>query len=355
MHQAPAINRAAEVRLFRRGADAIPYAGLAALAVLAPVYLDDYGLAQVGLALVYAIAGLGVVLLTGYAGQVSLGHAAFLASGAYAEAVLLAHGVPFVVALPAAGALAALLGIIVGLPALRLSGIYLTVATLALAFIAEEVLARWEPVTGGNSGLVVTAPTMLGWELGDERALYYMALALFSLALIGSANLVRSPLGRALIAVRDSEVAASALGVDLARTKLTVFAFSAGLTGVAGALYAHKIAFISPEQFTITASIELLLIAFIGGPGALAGALLGAGFLIGVPQIVALARPLLPPAIATQNSIEAAVFGIALILFIRFEPRGLHGLWLRARASGERIARRRRHVAHGERPGREAP
>ena len=242
------------------------------------------------------MVGVGLMLLTGYTGQVSLGHAAFLAVGAYTEAVLQANGVPFGLSLAAAGLLAGLAGIVIGLPALRLTGIYLVIATMAFGFIVQEVLTRWESVTRGNLGITLRSIDLFGVRLNEEWKLYYLALALLTLVVLGVLNLLRAPTGRAFVAIRDSEISAQSMGIHLARYKTTSFALSAAITGLAGALYAHKLQFISPEQFGIVLSIELAMMIFIGGIGSLHGAIYGAIFLIALPQLIAVAKDYLPAA-----------------------------------------------------------
>jgi len=323
-----------DLRLFRHRGDVVWYGALGLILLAAPLLTDDYGLAQLSFVCIYAIAGVGLMLLSGFTGLISLGHAAFLAAGAYTTAILEQQGLDFAIALPAAALVAGLLGVMVGLPALRLSGIYLTIATLAFAFIVEEVLTRWKGLTGGNAGMLLDDASLLGLAIDSEPRFYYLALGLLVLTMLAGINILRAPLGRAMIAVRDSETAAQAMGVNLAMVKTTAFGLSAALTGIAGALYAHKLTYISPEQFTIFVSIEFLLIVIIGGLGSLHGAVFGAIFVIVLPQLVLIARELLPAAIAGLPGLEAAAFGLALILFILFEPMGLYGMWAKLRHYG---------------------
>jgi branched-chain amino acid transport system permease protein len=270
------------------------------------------------------------MLLVGLTGQVSLGHAAFMAVGAYTEALLQARGVPFLVSLPCAALLSAAIGWVVGLPALRLKGIYLAIATLAFNVIVEEVTARWESLTGGNSGLHLKPIELFGMKVDSDASFYYLCLALTVLGILALMNLLRSPTGRAFVAIRDSEISASCMGVNLATYKTLSFAISAALTGVGGALYAHKVGFISPEQFTLIQSIELVTIVIIGGVGSLHGAVLGAAFIIMLPQGISIAKDWLPDAIP-QAGLQSVVFGLILIGFIVFEPYGLYGRWLKIR------------------------
>ena len=319
-----------DMRLVKHAGQAFWY-GLLGLALAAAPLLPEYYLSQLTFVCIYALVGMGLMLLTGYTGQISLGHAAFLAVGAYTEAVLQAKGVPFGVSLLAAGALAGLAGIVIGLPALRLTGIYLAIATIAFGFIVQEVLARWESVTRGNSGITVKSISVGSFQFDAEWKLYYLALGLLVLAVTGVMNLLRAPTGRAFVAIRDSEISAQSMGIHLARTKTTAFALSAALTGIAGALYAHKVTFISPEQFGILLSIELAMMIFIGGIGSLHGAVYGAIFLIALPQLIAVAKDHLPAAIGHQTGLEPTVFGLIMVLVILFEPLGIYGRWLKVR------------------------
>ncbi len=316
-----------DIRLFEHRGTAFRYAVLLALLVAAPALLDRFFLLQLTFVCIYAVVGVGLMLLSGYTGQISLGHAAFFAVGAYTETVLLSHGWPFLLTLPAAGAAAALAGIVIGIPALRLSGIYLAIATLAFGYIVEEILARWESVTGGGAGLIVDPIRVFGADLTGGWKFYYLCLAVAVAVMLLAINLLRSPMGRAMIAIRDSEIAAQSLGVHLARTKTTVFAVSAGFTGLAGALNAHALGYISPEAFTILLSVEFLLMIVVGGLGSLHGAVFGAVFVIVLPQLVKIARDSLPPAVAAQTGLEAAVFGLVVVLFMLFEPLGIYGAW----------------------------
>jgi branched-chain amino acid transport system permease protein len=319
-----------DIRLFQHGGQVFWY-GLLILALLAAPYLvSGYVLSQLHFICIYSIIGLGLMLLVGYTGQISLGHAAFLAVGAYTEALLQQAGMPFIVSITSAALLSAAVGIIVGLPALRLKGVYLAIATFAFNIIIEEIIARWEHVTGGNSGKLVKAIEIFGYRLASQESFYYLCLGLTLIATFALINLLRSPTGRAFVAIRDSEVSASCMGINLAYYKTMSFALSAGLTGVGGALYAHKVGFISPEQFTLIQSIELVTIVIIGGVGSLHGAVFGAAFIIMLPQGISIMKGYLPDAIP-QAGLQSVVFGLILIAFIIFEPYGIYGRWLKIR------------------------
>lgn len=322
---------AQDIRLFKHSGQVFWYGLLMALLLVAPQFAGEYIVSQLQFVCIYAIVGLGLMLLVGFTGQISLGHAAFLAVGAYTEALLQARGVPFLVSLPTAALLAAALGWLLGLPALRLKGIYLAIATLAFNVIIEEVTARWESLTGGNTGLHLKPVEIFGMKVDGDAGFYYLCLALAVLSVLGVLNLLRSPTGRAFVAIRDSEISANCMGVNLATYKTLSFALSAALTGIAGALYAHKVTFISPEQFTLLQSIELVTIVILGGVGFVHGAVLGAAFVIVLPQLISVAKDYFPSGAGGGSGLQSVAFGLMLILFILFEPMGLYGRWLKIR------------------------
>jgi branched-chain amino acid transport system permease protein len=322
---------AQDIALARHGGHRFWYTALLLALLAAPWVLAEYWLAQLTFVLIYSIVGLGLMLLAGFTGLISLGHAAFLGVGAYTQGVLTAAGWPFLLALACSALLSAAVGVVVGLPALRVKGIYLGIATLAFGFIVEEALARWESVTGGNAGLHVQAPQVLGFKAESAAAFYALCLLVTVLCTLAMLNLLRSPTGRAFVAIRDSEISAQSMGVHLARYKTLSFALSAALAGIGGALYAHKLRFISPEQFGILQSIDLLLLVVVGGLGSVHGAFLGAIFLITMPQLIALGKDWLPAAIGQAPGLQAVVYGLVLIVFVLFEPLGLYGRWLKIR------------------------
>jgi branched-chain amino acid transport system permease protein len=320
-----------DIRLIKHGGQAFWYGLLVVTLFASPWIVTEYWLAQLTFVLIYSIVGLGLMLLSGYTGLFSLGHAAFLGVGAYTEAALGHAGWPFPASFAAAALIAAAAGVVVGLPALRVKGIYLAIATLAFGFIVVEVFARWESVTGGNAGTQVAAPRVFGWSAADDVSFYFVCLVMTIGATLAILNLLRSPTGRAFVAIRDSEVSAQSMGIHLARTKTMSFAISAALAGIGGALYAHKLKFISPDQFDILQSIDLILMIVVGGIGSVHGAFLGAIFLITMPQVIALAKDYLPPVIGQAPGLQGAVYGLVLIGFVLFEPLGLYGRWLKLR------------------------
>ena len=320
-----------DIALAKHGGHVFWYGLLLVCLVAAPWVLQPYFLAQLSFVLIYSIIGLGLMLLAGFTGLFSLGNAAFMGVGAYVAAVLAAKGWPFPVSLALAAGLSALVGAVVGLPALRVKGHFLGIATLSFGFIVEEGLARWDSVTGGNAGLPVKTLLIGSWKADSDEKFYAVCLVVTVLCTLAVVNLLRSPSGRAFVAIRDSEVSAQSMGIHLAYYKTLVFMLSAALAGIGGALYAHKMQFISPEQFNILQSIDLLLMVVIGGLGSVQGAFLGAVFLIMLPQFISAFKDFLPAAIGQAPGLQSVVYGLVLILFVMFEPTGLYGRWLKVR------------------------
>nr|WP_246262059.1 branched-chain amino acid ABC transporter permease [Azoarcus taiwanensis] len=285
----------------------------------------DFALSQLVLVCTYAIAGLGVVLIVGQSGQISLGQGALLALGAYAQALLTARGVPAPLALVIAIGLGAAGGWIASLPARRLGGLYFAMSTLAFALIVEEGLVRWEGLTRGNAGMLVPDFALGGWAAVSPASQALVAVTALALAWWCCHRWVRSHHGLAWRSVRDDEVAAAACGVDVGRSKARAFVVGGGLSGLAGGLYAHFIGFISPEQFGLFLSFELLMLAFIGGSRHLAGAFWGALVIVAIPQFNALLRDLLPAAIVRPAGLEAIMFGLVIVAVILLRPQGIAG------------------------------
>jgi len=306
--------------------------GLLALVLLAlPWLASTYFVGELAYVFILCIASLGLMVLTGYTGQVSLGHAAFLAVGAYGHAWMLGQGVPLLPSLALAGLMCAACGLALGFPAIRVSGLYLAMVTLAFSAIATHVIGQWTSVTGGFTGLAVADPTMAGFSLGGPKAFYFLCLALLVVVLLGLLNLLRSGMGRAFVGVRDSEAAAYSLGIAVSRVKVTAFALSAGVTGLAGALLAHHTKYLTPDAFTLILSMELVLMVVIGGLGSLRGAILGAMLISLLPTLISRIKPLLPDSIAKQFGMETFIFGLILALFVLYEPAGINGRWLKLR------------------------
>jgi branched-chain amino acid transport system permease protein len=319
-------------KLLRHTDQRIAYGLLLLVLMALPWVASKFLIGELSYVFILCIASLGLMVLTGYTGQVSLGHAAFVAVGAYAHAWMLSKGVPLLLSLPTAGLLCAAFGVAVGVPAIRVSGLYLAMVTLAFSVIVTHVIGHWDSVTGGFTGLAVNEPTVLGVSLGGPKAFYFLCLAVLVLVLLALLNLLRSGLGRAFLGVRDSEAAAYSLGIHVSRTKVIAFALSAGVTGLAGALLAHHTKYLTPDAFTLVLSMELVLMVVIGGLGSLRGAVLGAVLISLLPTLISRIKPLLPDQIAKQFGLETFIFGLILALFVLFEPTGINGRWLKLRA-----------------------
>ncbi|HEX2313940.1 MAG TPA: branched-chain amino acid ABC transporter permease [Thermomonospora sp.] len=309
---------------------------LPAAACLAPFQLAPFRVFQLTMVLVYATALLGLNLLVGHAGQISLGHGAFFAVGAYTTAVMLDRwDTPYPATLPVAALVTFVLGLGLGVPALRLRGLYLALVTMTIAIFLVPLLKRFESVTGGSMGLTLTKPAPPSWSgLAEDQWLYFLALAVTLACTVLAYNLLRSRAGRALHAIRDNEAAAEVMGVRLSWYKTLAFAWSAMFAGVAGCVNTWVIAFVSPDSFTSTLSIMLLAGIVVGGLGSLAGPLLGGAFVLYVPSLSQ----------GINRAAPGVVFGLLLIVVMVAAPTGLAGLAGRAGSSIDRILRRRSHA-----------
>ena len=325
-----------DIRLFPDWRRAFRYAALVAVAVALPFLVDDFLVGEATHVLIWAIAGMGLMVLTGHAGQVSLGHAAFLAVGCYANAILMGRvGLPFLPSFALAGLFTGLVGVAVSIPVFRLHGIYLAIATLALSVLVEDFIILAEPWTGGVAGMTAPAITIAGIEVdryASPGRFYWLCLAVAIVVTLAYRNVLRAPLGRAFVAVRDSEVSAQAMGVNLARTKAAAFGLSCAVTGWAGALMGHFFYTFNHEVFTIVISIQLVLMIVVGGLGSIQGAWYGALVVGIIPQAINLARDWTQEILgggAAIPGLETSVFGLILIGVILFEPHGVHGRLLK--------------------------
>jgi branched-chain amino acid transport system permease protein len=286
------------------------------LLVAFPLFAKNFIIFQMTMLLIYGLAVLALNILTGGSGQFSLGQSAFYAIGAYTSAILMEqYGVNYALTLPIAGVLCFGAGFLFGQPALRLSGVYLALATFALATAMPQLLKLnfLEPWTGGVQGLVVTKPDApFGLPMSQDMWLYYFTLVVTIAIYLLSVNLLRSRSGRAFMAIRDNEIAASAMGIDVALYKTLAFGVSAGITGVAGALGAIAVQFVAPDSYTISLAISLFLGMVVGGVGWLPGSIVGSAFIIFVPNI----------AEGISKGLSGAVFGVLLFLVIFLVPHG---------------------------------
>jgi branched-chain amino acid transport system permease protein len=301
---------------------------LAVVALAVPFLFGSFRVGQFTQVLVYAIAILGLNLLVGYSGQVSLGHGAFFALGAYTTAILIDKaGFPHLLAVVPAAVLCFVAGLLFGIPTLRLRGLYLALVTLALAVAAPPLIKRFETLTGGSQGITVpqpTAPEALG--LAQDQFLYLLTLAFAVVVFLLVRNMLHGRVGRALVTIRDAEIVAKSNGINLARFKTSAFAVSAGCAGVAGALYVFAIGFVSPESFTLLVSIQFLAAVVVGGLATVGGAVLGALFIVFVPAYAS----------DVNNALAGVIYGTVLILFMIFMPHGAMGV---VRRIGARLTR----------------
>jgi len=307
--------------------------GLALLFGVIPFISSEYTLYVLNTIGIYAIAAIGLNLLIGYTGQISLGHGAFFGVGAYAAAILATRaGFPFWAAVPAAGLVTAAVGMIFGLPSARLKHLYLCIATLAGQFIIEYVLVQWEGITGGAEGISVVGATLFGLDLGNDRTFYFVIFVCFVVMTWIAVNLLRTRFGRAFIAVRDNDMAAEGMGIPIFPYKLLSFAISSFYAGFAGALYAYYMMSITPEPFNLWLSIIFVAMIIIGGLGSIPGSVFGAIFIVILEEVLSHATEYLMNISATGIGITIAplrefVFGLVIVLFIIFEPKGLAEVW----------------------------
>ena len=342
-----------ELRLFRSPWQKFGLALGLAIYLLLPVFMtDDFWLSVLDYAGIAAIGAIGLNLLTGYTGQVSLGHAFFIGAGAYTAAQVGGDlDLPFPIWLFAAGALGALVGALIGPFALRLRGNYLAIVTLGLVFLGEHLFRNLKDVTGGNSGTSVQAEvSILGLDFADlqlmgenytlNQGYFWLIWGIVIVAALLAKNLVRTRPGRAMQAVRDRDVAAEVIGVRLGRYKVGAFAVSSGLAAMGGALFGSYQQFVSPDEWSLFLSIQYIAIIIVGGVGTIFGAIVGAVFLGGMPGLIERYSDSIPfvktsagdDGFISVFSLNQAIFGALIVAFLVFEPRGLAAIWLRTKA-----------------------
>ena len=281
-----------------------------------PLLTDKYTQYVCNLVLVYALVGIGLNLLLGYAGQFAFAHAAFMGIGAYSAALLTTRlGVPFWISLPAAGVIAMMIGAIAVLPALRMKRVYLALATIAFAELVTWVLVHWKAVTLGTDGVDLKAPYFFGWRIGSDNTKYFVLLAVTAIMYLFAKRILQSKIGRAFVAIRENEIVAQCNGIDVARTKTIAFALSAFYAGIGGALFALTLGFIVPDGFGLGQIALHFSIVVIGGLASLPGSLIGAVLVT-----------ILPEALRGLQGVQELVYGLTLMLFILFMPSGIAGL-----------------------------
>lgn len=310
------------------------------LLALTPLVADRYILSMLIQIGILGIAALGLNILVGFTGQISIGHSAFFGFGAFATAFAVEHGVPVPLSILFAGVATTAVGMVFGLPAARLKRLYLAIATLAAQFILEDFFARAQWFTGGVAGRVTEPFSLLGWVADREESYFYVVLAFVVVMYVMAANLMRTRDGRALVAVRDHYLSAEVMGINLTRYRTLSFGISSFYAGIAGALYAHYLLFVSVEAFTIVFSIQFLAMAIIGGLGSVMGSLMGTAFMVLLPEMVQSGVELLrggaiDRALRLADSLSylrEMVIGAVIVLFLIFEPDGLAHRWKQIRA-----------------------
>jgi len=283
----------------------------------APLFLGKYTIFLLSLLAIYALVALGLNLLMGYTGQIAAGHAGFLAIGAYFTAIIGENlqWLPCPVILLLAGIFSGAIGFLLGIPILRLKGFYIAMATLAFGVVVSEVILQWSSLTGGDDGFSVPTARIAGFAFDSDFKLYYLIIPITLMMTLLAKNLVNGYIGRAFIALRESEVAAQTIGIDLAMYKTIAFAISAFYTGVAGGLFAYLITFLSPDAFTIELSVDFIAMIVIGGMGSILGSIIGAVILTGMQQVL-----------AGLLDLQILIFGLSLIVFMIFMPKGITGM-----------------------------
>lgn len=327
---------AADEAILKTDTQRIWFAILIASLLIYPFVASGYWMFLAVLVMINVIATTGLNILTGYTGQVSLGHAAFMALGAYTVAFLDGrYDVPVLLNIVLGGTLAAAVGLLVGLPSLRIKGLYLAIATLAASVILGFVFLNWTAVTGGIRGLNVPTATILGFELATAETLYWLVMPITVVAVLAARNLFRTRVGRAFIAIRDRDISAEILGIWLLKYKLMSFAISSFYAGVSGGLWAYLFKVVRPESFPAEASIFYLAAVIVGGAGTIIGGIFGATFMTLVPELLKLAAqlatPWFPDASIYLAPVRLIVFGLLIIGFLIFEPMGLAEMWRRVR------------------------
>ena len=297
-----------------------------------PFLFDDYLIYNANIIGIFLIGALGLNILTGFTGQISLGHGAFMGVGAYVSGYISTTlGLTFWVALPIAGFFTAAVGMIFGIPSLRLRGLYLAIATLAAQFVIDFIIIHLRPITGGSQGLMVNAPSCFGYVFDTDRRFYYIVLILAIAGVCFARNLFRTKTGRAFIAIRDRYLSAEMMGINLFKYRIISFGISSFYVGIAGALWAHYLTIITPEHFNINISIQYLAMIIIGGLGSILGSIYGTVFMILLPEVLRslseIVKESLPYFTFIVEALREGVFGFVIIIFLIFEPDGLAERW----------------------------
>ncbi len=302
-----------------------------------PILTNNYFIYVSNMIFIFIVGAIGLNILVGFTGQISIGHAAFVAVGAYTSGILASKaGVPFWLALPLSGVSAAIIGMFFGIPSLRVKGLYLAIATLAAQFIIEYTIVNWEGLTNGITGIFIPYPELFGFVFDSDLKFYYLLLLFAALAVITGRNLFRTKIGRAFIAIRDRDIAAELIGINVFKYKLLTFAISSFYAGIAGSLWGYYTNVITPEHFTIVLSIDYLAMIIVGGLGSIIGTIFGVVFIIILPEILTTLsiafRDSIGDISSSLSAYKGLLFGVTIILFLIFEPDGLSERWRKIRA-----------------------
>lgn len=322
-----------DMKLFGTVGEKVKIAAIIGIVLLVPMFASNYWVGLLTLCVISSIGAIGLNILTGFTGQISIGVGAFLGVGGYTSAIITStYGLSFWISLPLAGLVTAIIGGIFGLPALRLKGLYLAIATLAAQVVILFVISRWTSVTGGTSGMVLSRPSIGSFTFMSNTSYYYLTVVILLLTVLYATNLLRTRVGRAFLAVRDRDIAAQIMGINLFQYKVLAFALSSFFVGIAGALLAHYTMIVSPELYSTSVSIEYLAMILIGGLGSVLGSIFGAVFITLLPIFLGMGIDVItlyyPELSHLLSSFKEFAFGLVIILFLIFEPGGLAHIWL---------------------------
>lgn len=307
--------------------------------IVFPFMVGRYTLYTINLAGIYIIGAIGLNILTGYTGQISIGHAAFIAIGSYATTILGARtGMPFYVIIPISGIIATLIGVLVGLPCLRLKGLYLAMATMSFGIVVQYVLFQWDSLTHGALGMAAPSIAFWGFKVDSDRKFYFLIAVIVFILGFAAKNMMRMKIGRAFVAIRDRDIAADVIGVDLTRYKVMAFGISSFYAGISGSLFAYYTTHVNPEYFTIFLSVEYLAMIIVGGMGSILGSILGAMFIGIVPEWLRIFFGFLSQSfhlsgLVFTQQLKVITYGVLIILFLIFESGGLFAIWQRVKIS----------------------
>ncbi len=319
-----------DIRYFDKAYKRYLLVGFLILMYLIPSTFISYVIYVLSLICIYSIMTVGLNILMGYTGQISLGHAAFMAIGAYASAILMARaGFPYWLALPASGLITAVAGVLVGPAALRIKGLYLALVTMCFGFLVDVVIVEWSSLTKGVDGMFHPEASLGPIVFDTELKKYYLILSVTIIMLLMAKNILRTRIGRAFVAIRDSDIAAETMGIDLAKYKIVSFGVSTFFAGIAGSLFGLLVGYVGPDNFTLIESVSFLIMVVIGGTASILGSILGAAFITILPEAIRFSKDYIPSGLGDPKGLESLIYGAVLVLFILFESNGLFGRWLR--------------------------